>query len=113
MDTCRGDGVDGRRNGTVKNVFEGPFFELEVALTMGVMKHRRKPGISSNEGQKWWRQLISKPLMWDLRVAVPTPSRKGTPRTIPVVVLVRHDHEVAVAERLQVRLVVGHAEAES
>jgi len=61
--------VDGRRINTVKNVFEGPFFELEVALTMGVMKHRRKPGISSNEGQKWWRQLISKPLMWDLRGA--------------------------------------------
>ena len=37
---------------TVKNVFEGPFFELEVALTMGVMKHRRKPGISRSEGQK-------------------------------------------------------------
>ena len=54
----------------MKNVFEGPFFELEVALTMGVMKHRRKPGISSKEGQKWWRQLISKPLMWDLRVTV-------------------------------------------
>ena len=62
--------LDGRRDGTVKNVFEGPFFELEVALTMGVMKHRRKPGISSSEGQKWWRQLISKPLMWDLRVTV-------------------------------------------
>ena len=31
----------------------------------------------------------------------------------PVVVLVRHDHEVAVAERLQVRLVVGHAEPQS
>ena len=52
----------------MKNVFEGPFLLLEVALTMGVMKHRRKPGISSSEGQKWWRQLISKPLMWDLRV---------------------------------------------
>jgi len=59
--------IDGRRINTVKNVFEGPFFELDVALTMGVMKHRRKPGISSKEGQKWWRQLISKPLMWDLR----------------------------------------------
>ena len=58
----------------MKNVFEGPFFELEVALTMGVMKHRRKPGISNREGQKWWRQLISKPLMWDLRVIVPTAS---------------------------------------
>ncbi len=67
MDTCRGDGVDGRRINTVKNVFEGPFFELDVALTMGVMKHRRKPGISSSEGQKWWRQLMSRPLMWDLR----------------------------------------------
>ena len=55
---------------TVKNVFEGPFLLFEVALTMGVMKHRRKPGITSNEGQKWWRQLISKPLMWDLRVTV-------------------------------------------
>ena len=52
----------------MKNVFEGPFFELDVALTMGVMKHRRKPGISSSEGQKWWRQLISRPLMWDLRL---------------------------------------------
>ena len=72
MDMRRGDGVsvDGRRINTVKNVFEGPFFELEVALTMGVMKHRRKPGISRSEGQKWWRQLISKPLMWDLRVTV-------------------------------------------
>ena len=59
--------VDGRRINTVKNVFEGPFFELEVALTMGVMKHRRKPGISRSEGQKWWRQLMSRPLMWDLR----------------------------------------------
>ncbi len=59
---------------TVKNVFDGPFFELDVALTMGVMKHRRKPGISSSEGQKWWRQLISKPLMWDLRVTVTTSS---------------------------------------
>ena len=74
MDMCRGDGVNGRRDGTVKNVFEGPFFELDVALTMGVMKHRRKPGISSKEGQKWWRQLISKPLMWDLRVTVTTAS---------------------------------------
>ena len=76
MDMRRGDGVsvDGRRINTVKNVFEGPFFELEVALTMGVMKHRRKPGISSKEGQKWWRQLISKPLMWDLRVTVTTAS---------------------------------------
>ena len=61
--------VDRRRDETVKNVFEGPFFELDVALTMGVMKHRRKPGISRSEGQKWWRQLISKPLMWDLRRA--------------------------------------------
>ena len=58
----------------MKNVFEGPFFELDVALTMGVMKHRRKPGISSKEGQKWWRQLISKPLMWDLLVTVTTSS---------------------------------------
>ena len=97
----------------MKNVFEGPFFELDVALTMGVMKHRRKPGISNREGQKWWRQLISKPLMWDLRVTVTTPSRKGTPRTIPVVVLVRHDHEVAVAQRLDVFLSVLRAEAES
>ena len=66
--------VDGRRINAVKNVFDGPFFELEVALTMGVMKHRRKPGISRSEGQKWWRQLISKPLMWDLRVTVTTSS---------------------------------------
>jgi hypothetical protein len=66
--------LDGRRINTVKNVFEGPFFELDVAFTMGVMKHRRKPGISSKEGQKWWRQLISKPLMWDLRVTVTTSS---------------------------------------
>ena len=96
---------NGRRDETVKNVFEGPFFELEVALTMGVMKHRRKPGISRSEGQKWWRQLMSRPLMWDLRsarrrrVASTAPSRRaivGTPRTRPVVVLVRHDHEVAV-----------------
>ena len=65
---------NGRRDETVKNVFEGPFFELEVALTMGVMKHRRKPGISSKEGQKWWRQLMSRPLMWDLRVTVTTTS---------------------------------------
>ena len=65
--------VDGRRDETVKNVFEGPFLLLEVALTMGVMKHRRKPGTFNREGQKWWRQLISKPLMWDLRVTV-TPS---------------------------------------
>ena len=63
---------------TVKNVLDGPFFELDVALTMGVMKHRRKPGISSNEGQKWWRQLISKPLMWDLRVAVTPASRTAS-----------------------------------
>ena len=71
MDMRLGDGVtwvDGRRINTVKNVFEGPFLLLEVALTMGVMKHRRKPGISSKEGQKWWRQLMSRPLMWDLRV---------------------------------------------
>ena len=97
--------VDGRRINTVKNVLDGPFLLLEVALTMGVMKHRRKPGISSKEGQKWWRQLISKPLMWDLRRArrrrgaSTAPSRRavvGTPLTIPVVVLVRHDHEVAV-----------------
>ena len=113
--------VDGRRINTVKNVFEGPFFELEVALTMGVMKHRRKPGISRSEGQKWWRQLISKPLMWDLRVTVTTSastSKQKPPTTssleddarrwregaaaprdaeiAPVVVLVRHDHEVAV-----------------
>ncbi len=51
----------------MKNVLDGPFLLFDVALTMGVMKHRRKPGISSNEGQKWWKQLISKPLMWDLR----------------------------------------------
>ena len=70
MDTYVIVSMDGRRIDTVKNVFEGPFFELDVALTMGVMKHRRKPGISSKEGQKWWRQLISKPLMWDLRVTV-------------------------------------------
>ena len=62
--------VDGRRINTVKNVFEGPFLLLDVALTMGVMKHRRKPGISKREGQKWWRQLISKPLMWDLREGI-------------------------------------------
>ena len=68
---------DGRRINTVKNVFEGPFFELDVALTMGVMKHRRKPGISSNEGQKWWRQLISKPLMWDLRDARGASTARG------------------------------------
>ena len=61
----------------MKNVFEGPFFELEVALTMGVMKHRRKPGISRSEGQKWWRQLMSRPLMWDLRVTV-TPVRTAS-----------------------------------
>ncbi len=70
----------GRRDETVKNVFEGPFFELEVALTMGVMKHRRKPGISSSEGQKWWRQLISKPLMWDLRVTVTASPRRSQNR---------------------------------
>ena len=74
MDTYVIVSMDGRRIDTVKNVFEGPFFELDVALTMGVMKHRRKPGISSKEGQKWWRQLISKPLMWDLRVTVTTAS---------------------------------------
>ena len=68
--------MDGRRINTVKNVFDGPFFEFDVALTMGVMKHRRKPGISSKEGQKWWRQLISKPLMWDLRVTVTPASRR-------------------------------------
>ena len=68
----------GRRDETVKNVFEGPFFALEVAFTMGVMKHRRKPGISSSEGQKWWRQLISKPLMWDLRVIVTTSARRAS-----------------------------------
>ena len=79
MYICRVDGVtlapstrcascvDGRRGGAVKNVFEGPFLLFDVAFTMGVMKHRRKPGISSKEGQKWWRQLISRPLMWDLR----------------------------------------------
>ena len=107
---------------TVKNVFEGPFFELDVALTMGVMKHRRKPGISSKEGQKWWRQLMSRPLMWDLRsarrrrVASTAPSRRaivGTPRAAPVVVLVRHDHEVAVAQRLDVLGRVLRAEAEA
>ena len=59
--------VDGRRGGTVKNVFDGPFLLFDVALTMGVMKHRRKPGISRSEGQKWWRQLMSRPLMCDLR----------------------------------------------
>ena len=51
--TCRhrrDDARDGRRINTVKNVFEGPFFELDVALTMGVMKHRRKPGIASKRG---------------------------------------------------------------
>ena len=110
----------------MKNVFEGPFFELEVALTMGVMKHRRKPGISKREGQKWWRQLMSRPLMWDLRVTpwsrdsvrTASESKKKPPTTssleddarrrregaaaprdaeaAPVVVLVRHDHEVAV-----------------
>ena len=78
---------NGRRDETVKNVFEGPFFELEVALTMGVMKHRRKPGISSNEGQKWWRQLISKPLMWDLRVTV---TRRG-PNGLKVEKQTTHD----------------------
>ena len=103
----------------MKNVFEGPFFELEVALTMGVMKHRRKPGISSSEGQKWWRQLISKPLMWDLRwcgawrVDGARRAIVGTPLTIPVVVLVRHDHEVAVAQRLDIFLSVLRAEAQS
>ena len=109
---------------------------------MGVMKHRRKPGISSKEGQKWWRQLISKPLMWDLRVTVTTRSsrtasksktkpsttsslkddarrwREGAaaPRdaeAAPVVVLVRHDHEVAVAQRLDVLGRVLRAEAEA
>ena len=74
MDTYVIVSMDGRRINAVKNVFDGPFFELDVALTMGVMKHRRKPGISSKEGQKWWRQLISKPLMWDLRVTVTTSS---------------------------------------
>ena len=65
----------------MKNVFEGPFFELEVALTMGVMKHRRKPGISRSEGQKWWRQLISKPLMWDLRRRVIAAMARGGGRS--------------------------------
>ena len=65
----------------MKNVFEGPFLLFDVALTMGVMKHRRKPGISSKEGQKWWRQLISKPLMWDLRVTVTPSSRRDAARS--------------------------------
>ena len=45
-----------------------------------------------------------------------TPSRRaivGTPLTIPVVVLVRHDHEVAVAQRLDVLGRVLRAEAEA
>ena len=71
----------------MKNVFEGPFLLLEVALTMGVMKHRRKPGISNREGQKWWRQLISKPLMWDLRVTV---TRRG-PNGLKVEKQTTHD----------------------
>ena len=37
----------------------------------------------------------------------------GTPLTIPVVVLVRHDHEVAVAQRLDVLGRVLRAEAEA
>jgi hypothetical protein len=111
--------MDGRRINAVKNVFDGPFFELDVALTMGVMKHRRKPGISSKEGQKWWRQLISKPLMWDLRrcgawrVDGARRAIAGTPLTRPVVVLVRHDHEVAVSESFDVFRGVLRAEAEA
>ena len=40
-------------------------------------------------------------------------TREGTPLTIPVVVLVRHDHEVAVAQRLDVLGRVLRAEAEA
>ena len=39
--------------------------------------------------------------------------QKRTPRAAPVVVLVRHDHEVAVAQRLDVLGRVLRAEAEA
>ena len=45
--------------------------------------------------------------------AVAASGRVGTPLTIPVVVLVRHDHEVAVAQRLDVLGRVLRAEAEA